>query len=181
MRRLVVPVVASVLILSGPPAGAVTAAGGTSCSVVWGSGAKVDPDMSGAHLVDVRAGRHACFDRLVLDVDGSPSGFAVRYVSQVTGLASGAPIEFRGGAFLELIVRVPAHDLDGRSTYPRSGRRELVAVAGFSTFRQVSWAESQEGLTAVGLGVRARLPFRVFVLDGPGARSRVVADVAHRW
>ena len=56
-----------------------------------------------------------------------------------------------------------------------------MAVTGFSTFRQVSWAESQEGLTAVGLGVRARLPFRVFVLDGPGAGSRVVVDVAHRW
>ena len=102
MRRLVVPVVASMLTVSGLsaalPAGAVTVAGGTSCSVVWGSGAKVDSDMSGAHLVDVRAGRHACFDRLVLDLDGSPGGFAVRYVPQVTGLASGAPVALRGGS-----------------------------------------------------------------------------------
>jgi hypothetical protein len=33
----------------------------------------------------------------------------------------------------------------------------------------------------LGLGVRGRLPFRVFTLDGPGAGSRIVIDVAHRW
>jgi hypothetical protein len=33
----------------------------------------------------------------------------------------------------------------------------------------------------VGLGVRARLPFRVFKLDGPGEGSRLVIDVAHQW
>jgi hypothetical protein len=34
---------------------------------------------------------------------------------------------------------------------------------------------------ALGLGVRARLPFRVFTLDGPGSMSRLVIDVAHHW
>ena len=87
----------------------------------------------------------------------------------------------RGGAFLEVIVRVPAHDDNGQSTYPRAGRRHLVNVRGFSTFRQAAWAGTQEGLTAIGLGVRARLPFRVFVLAGPGDGSRVVVDVAHHW
>jgi hypothetical protein len=29
--------------------------------------------------------------------------------------------------------------------------------------------------------VRARLPFRVLTLDGPGAGTRLVIDVAHRW
>ena len=31
------------------------------------------------------------------------------------------------------------------------------------------------------LGVRARLPMRVLVLDGPDGGHRVVVDVAHRW
>ena len=35
--------------------------------------------------------------------------------------------------------------------------------------------------TGIGLGVRARLPYRVFVLDGSGGGSRLVIDVAHRW
>ena len=40
-------------------------------------------------------------------------------------------------------------------------------------------AGSFEGQTTIGLGVRARLPFRVFVLAGPGSGSRLVVDVAH--
>lgn len=54
-------------------------------------------------------------------------------------------------------------------------------VAGYSTFRQVALAGSFEGETTIGLGVRARLPMRVIVLDGPGSGSRLVIDVAHRW
>jgi hypothetical protein len=41
--------------------------------------------------------------------------------------------------------------------------------------------EPLEGQTEIGLGVRARLPFRVFPLAGPGDGSRLVIDVAHRW
>jgi hypothetical protein len=40
---------------------------------------------------------------------------------------------------------------------------------------------SFEGQTQLGIGVRARLPFRVFSLDGPGTGSRLVIDVAHQW
>jgi hypothetical protein len=42
-------------------------------------------------------------------------------------------------------------------------------------------AGSFEGLTTIGLGVRAKLPFRVFTLNGPDGHSRLVIDVAHRW
>ena len=42
----------------------------------------------------------------------------------------------------------------------------VVNVTGFRTFRQVAWGGSFEGSTTLGLGVRARLPFRVTVLDG---------------
>ncbi|HEY8820344.1 MAG TPA: hypothetical protein VIM49_00085 [Dermatophilaceae bacterium] len=52
---------------------------------------------------------------------------------------------------------------------------------GFSTFRQIASGGSFEGYTTIGLGVRARLPMRAFVLAGPGTGSRVVIDVAHHW
>jgi hypothetical protein len=45
----------------------------------------------------------------------------------------------------------------------------------------VASAGSFEGYTSLGLGVRARLPFQVFTLDGPGSGSRLVVDVAHFW
>ena len=60
--------------------------------------------------------------------------------------------------------------------YPYKNRAELVNVSGYRTFRQVAWAESDAYYTRFGLGVRARLPFRVFTLPG-----RLVIDVAHRW
>jgi hypothetical protein len=47
--------------------------------------------------------------------------------------------------------------------------------------RQAAFAGSFEGQTRLGLGVRACLPFRVFVLQAPGTQSRVVVDVAHLW
>ena len=57
-------------------------------------------------------------------------------------------------------------------------------MTGYRTFRQVAWAGSFEGSTTVALGVRARLPFRVFVLPGVAQSDfgpRLVIDVAHRW
>jgi hypothetical protein len=54
-------------------------------------------------------------------------------------------------------------------------------VTGYRTFRQVAFLGTFEGYTTIGLGVRARLPFRVQVLAGPGAGSRLVIDVGHRW
>ena len=162
----------------------VTAPGGAeaaSCAVTWGSLPKGEIRSPGPPLFNIRAGRHECFDRLVIDVHGSVQGFRVKYVRVITGLATGDPLDVRGGAFLSVIAGATDHDENGQLTYPRAGKAELVNVAGFDTFRQVRWAESQEGLTQVGLGVRARLPFRVFVLAGPGDGSRLVIDVAHRW
>ncbi|WP_347058863.1 hypothetical protein ABC795_00690 [Blastococcus sp. HT6-30] len=56
-------------------------------------------------------------------------------------------------------------------------------VDDFRTFEQVAWAGSYEGRTTLGIGTRARLPFRTFPLLGtPGDDAvRLVIDVAHRW
>jgi hypothetical protein len=74
------------------------------------------------------------------------------------------------------MVQAQAYDDSGASTYTFADESELVDVSGYQTFRQVAWAGSFEGESTVGLGVRARLPFRVYTLPG-----RIVVDVAHRW
>ena len=51
-----------------------------------------------------------------------------------------------------------------------------VNLTGYRTFRDARFVGSFEGDTQIGLGVRARLPFRVWVTDG-----RIVVDVAHNW
>lgn len=113
----------------------------------------------------------------MVDLSGVPNGYNVRYVPEVTQDSSGAPVPLRGNAFLQVTVNAPSYDEDGNATFSPA----LTNASEYQTFRQLAWAGSFEGTTNIGLGVRARLPFRVFTLDGPGSGSRMVADVAHFW
>jgi hypothetical protein len=154
------------------------------CGISWGSLRKSNGTAGTTGTVDnVRAGRHTCFDRLVIDVDDVPRSltYDVRYVDTVRAEGSGKAIPLTGGADLQVVLRAPAYNGAGGATYSPANPNQLVAVSGWDTFRQVAWAGSFEGQTTLGLGVRARLPFRVLVLDGPGDGARLVVDVAHRW
>ena len=122
-----------------------------------------------------RYGQHACYDRLVFDVaKGSGRlGYHVRYVTSVTSPGSGLPVTVAGGARLQVTINAPA-----TARIPASGS---VTFTGWRTFRQLKWVGSFEGYTDVGLGVRARLPMRTFVLDNADGSKRLVVDVAHSW
>ena len=115
-----------------------------------------------------------------MDLDGAPAGYTVSYVPAI-GTENGELLPLRGGAFLLISLQAPTYDAAGRPTYSPANPAELASVNGWRTFRQVSLGDSFEGYTTIGLGVRARLPFRVFTLDGPGDNSRLVIDVAHKW
>ncbi|RFU22828.1 AMIN-like domain-containing (lipo)protein [Geodermatophilus marinus] len=173
---------ASALTALGVAAPAVANAG-TGCSVTWGSLPEQSATHTSAPVTGLRSGEHACFDRLVVDVgDGHGGvGFRVGYVDRVVQDGSGTTVPLRGAADLQVVVLAPAHDEDGEPTYDPRRDAEVLDVTGYDTFRQVAWAGSFEGQSTIGLGVRARLPFRVFVLDGPGDGQRLVVDVAHRW
>jgi hypothetical protein len=166
----------SALVLTAP-----AQAAAPYCGITWGSLAKQAgnsaPGGLGDELTAVRAGRHTCYDRLVLDISGTThvNSWRVEYVSAVRSDGSGAVVPLRGGAFLQ--ITAGTHD-DG---YHPANQRELANVAGFTTFRQVASAGGFEGYSSVGLGVRARLPFRVLTLSGPGNTARVAIDVAHAW
>lgn len=154
----------------------------TSCSVVWGSLPESSRGGSiPAELVNLRTGRHECYDRLVVDLNDAAARHDVRYVHRVHQGGSGNVVPLRGGARLGIVVYAPAHDENYRATYRPANPREATTVSGYSTFRQVAWAGTFEGRSTIGLGVRARLPFRTFTLDGPGGGSRLVIDVAHQW
>jgi hypothetical protein len=157
------------------------------CGITWGSLPKASEAEDTEMIYNVRAGRHACFDRLVVDVGGQDTTFGsydVRYVPVVYEDGSGRAVPVRGEADLKIVLHAPAYDQDGNATFAPADRQEVVNVTGYSTFRQVAWAGSFEGYTTLALGVRARLPFRVFVVDGTPQSDntpRVVIDVAHRW
>lgn len=159
-----------------------TAQASTSCPhVSWGSLPKASTTISSdTHIRGVRAGQHPCFDRIVIDLDGQVTGYAIDYVSGLSHEGSGKAVPVSGGAIIRIITRAPAYDDNGEPTISPASV-DGISVGGYRTFRDVAWAGSFEGQTTLGLGVRARLPFRVFALDGPGNGSRLVIDVAHRW
>lgn len=180
MRRALVLVTATLLAVGGLAPAAASA--DSDCGISWGSLDKAAPEYTRATVEDVRAGRHDCYDRLVIELGpGAQTGYLVRYVPQFTQDFSGDPIPLRGAADLEVIVNARSYDDDFNPTWDPPDRLEAVNVTGFDTFRQVVDSVSWEGQTQIGLGVRARLPFRAFVLAGPGAGSRLVIDVAHSW
>jgi hypothetical protein len=146
------------------------------CGITWGSQEKTANPTTLAQLTNIRAGRNDCYDRLVFDVSGNVTGYWVKYVATMYEDPTGNVVPLRGGAKLSVTAQAPSYDFAGNPTYRYTNRAELVNVTGFQTFRQVAWAGSFEGQTSVGLGVRARLPFRVFTLPG-----RLVVDVAHLW
>ncbi|GAB4076005.1 AMIN-like domain-containing (lipo)protein [Nostocoides australiense] len=152
----------------------------TACPTGWGSLPKAKSTMVAGPMTNLRAGRHDCFDRLVVDLRGRSTGYRVEYVSQLVQGGSGAVVPIRGGAKLKITVNAPAYDTNGQATYQPANPKEAVNVSGYSTLRQVRWLGSYEGASEMGVGVRARLPFRVFTL-ADATSSRVVIDVAHRW
>ncbi|NYJ06297.1 AMIN-like domain-containing (lipo)protein [Petropleomorpha daqingensis] len=176
--RLIVLAVTSVLaaLALSVPASAATS---PYCGITWGSltksaGTTATPSTT---LTGVRTGQHDCYDRLVLDL-GSVSGpvsYTVGYTT-VRGVATGDPIPLAGDGDLSITLRAHGESL----TF--ADRNHIANVTGYRTFRQVASGGSFEGVTVLGLGVRARLPFRALVLDGPAAgQKRLVIDVAHAW
>jgi hypothetical protein len=156
------------------------------CGITWGSQAKsLNPNQPGGDLVhDVRAGRHACYDRVVVEVAEVEhfDSYRVRYVPEVHRDGSGEAVALRGGAALQVTLGAVGHDDTGQPTYSPADPLEAADVSGFRTLRQVAWLSSFEGQSELGVGTRARLPFRVFVLEGGSSHvDRLVIDVAHRW
>ncbi|MFC4493731.1 hypothetical protein ACFPA8_06220 [Streptomyces ovatisporus] len=162
---------------------ATASAAAAACSVTWGSLPKTGDGTGNRPLTNVRTGRHDCYDRMVLDIrSGSPAGtpaYDVRYVEKFYQDGSGNLIEIGGGAILQIVASAPSYDPDTHQpTYGGKGGKPLpgVNLAGYKTFRDARFGASYEGTTQLGLGVRARLPFRVHPLG-----DRLVVDVAHSW
>jgi len=165
------------------PALAISTASSTSapfCGIYWGSQSKPgNSAFSSAIVKDVRTGQHACYDRMVIDVQGGPVGRWTANYDQADPTCFYA----RGAANLIIgisnaLVAAPS----GIHSTAVDDFYEATDVTGYRTFRQVREAAfSPDNGALYAIGVRAHLPFRVFPLDGPGFDSRLVIDVAHEW
>jgi len=146
---LVASLVALVLALAATPAGA----------------------QSTPTLVDVRAGRHPGFDRVVFEFQGAVPEHHVRYVGQLVEDGSGAPVSVAGSADLEVVFQgANAHEEDGTpSVSPRRFSPGLAAV------KEVAQIGDFEAVVSYGIGLDRRRPLTVSTLSGP---SRLVIDVS---
>ena len=182
MRRLVTVLAALTLVLTG--AGAVSTAAAAPqaavCETGWGSITKSEPGSiaMASSLTDVRTGRHACYDRMVFDIPGmttaDPALYWVQYVPGFARPPSQTGIPVAGGAVIEIDFTAPVDD----SQYSVELADPLpgLDLRGYRTFRDAKFGGNYDGATHIGLGVRAKLPFRVLVLP-----DRLVVDVAHTW
>lgn len=125
-------------------------------------------------LTNIRTGRHAGFDRVVLDINGHRPEFFIRCVDRLYQDGSGNPVTIAGTYFLEVrLAPAAAHDDYGNSTYP--GPRQFGTPA-LTNVQAVAITGDFEANLTVGLGMRRDSWHRVFVLDSP---TRVVIDVGH--
>jgi len=124
-------------------------------------------------VTDIRTGRHATFDRVVIDLDGAAPGYKVGYVKVVREDGSGKVVDTRGRA--NLLVRLTptdAHDSNGHPTYDGPHR----FTVGFPALREVAFAGDFEATVSIALGISHKTGFRVMTLTNP---TRIVVDIAH--
>jgi hypothetical protein len=186
MKRLIAvfagAVVATATLATAASAGTAAPAA-ASCRIHWGSLPKSGGSLRTAPLIAARTSRHRCFDQVVFEFNGRATGYRVRYgdpVTQGSGFAM-APY-MAGGALLNVVLLDPDNNIEtGAITYAHPTGGHVADVLRYRALRDVMYGGSFEGYTTFGVGVRARLPFRVFVLSGPGTHSRIVLDIAHHW
>jgi hypothetical protein len=125
-------------------------------------------------LTGIRTGRHADFDRVVLDLNGHRPEFFVRSVAQLHYDGSGNPVSLPGAYFLEVrLAPAAAHDDNGNATYTGPQKFETPAL---TNVQAVAITGDFEANLTVGLGMRRDSWHRVFLLDSP---TRVVIDIGH--
>ena len=155
------------------------------CGLRWGSLEKSADGAASGVVTAARTGRHTCYDRLVLDISGPVEGYSVRYsegaiIAPRVQRPGSVSYDVDGGAVLQIEVPLGGGDLVS-SDLPLGNNWVMADVSRYRTFREVLLYSTTGDQLIVGLGVRARLPFRVFTLAGPDGASRLVIDVAHRW
>ena len=129
-----------------------------------------------AHLAAVRLAGQDGYDRLVLEFTDRVPGYTVGYRPLPAHEdASGFEIPLPGAGALLQLTLTPA-TADGWAGGPRTYPGPSALSADTASVTEVKSAGDFEAVLTWVAGVRAQVPFRVQVLDGP---PRLVVDIAH--
>lgn len=142
--------------------------GFTRATISGGVAQASDWEPGGPRVVAVRVGRHAGFDRFVIEFDGTVPTYRVRVHPSTTFTLSPKDetvvLEGTGGVLIRLFP-VAWTAYDGPTSLRPAG----------PVLREARLLENYEGYQQWGLGVAGTPCYRVFTLDSP---ARLVVDVA---
>jgi hypothetical protein len=123
-------------------------------------------------VVDVRAGEHTAFDRIVFEFADAGADYTVAYVDGPVGCGTGEPMPLDGEAFLQINLHpAQAHDDAGQTTIDA-----LEFSPGFPAIVAAVQTCDFEGYVTWVVGLPERLDFRVTEVEDP---LRLAVDVAH--
>ncbi|WP_164737388.1 hypothetical protein [Georgenia sp. SYP-B2076] len=122
--------------------------------------------------VDVRAGTHPGYERVVFDLEGADTPqWRVEYVDSAISEGKGDEIDVAGDATLQVITtgfRMPEPSETGKLA------QGAYAPGGTDLVKEVFVSGIFEGQNQAFIGLDAQAPFRVFTLSDP---ARIVVDV----
>lgn len=127
-------------------------------------------------LSNIRTGRHAGFDRVVLDMSGPTADVRLREVTGVANCGSGFPVPMPDSAeILQVtVIGAAAHDDAGNPTY--TGPQNF-ATPGLTNVRRVALTCDFEAVLGIAVGYgNPDAWHRVFTLTSP---NRLVIDIGH--
>jgi hypothetical protein len=163
MEMLRLRTIVAAFALAGLSAGAVTTATAGAAAAATAPVVPTLTQVSAAHLFG--------HDQLVFQFrGGAPATYSARYVSQVTGDASGLPVNVVGSALLQVrFTPAAGHNEKGIVTYGAVQRTyalpELIQVVNSGDF---------ESVLGFGVGLAQKAPFHLYAQPRLG---RVVLDV----
>lgn len=122
-------------------------------------------------IVDVRAGEHAGFDRVVIEFAGTGTpGWFASYTDEPRQQASGFPIEYRGGTAIDLMANGVALPTGPDTTFPVG---PTGAAGGAVTGVSHNGIFEGQAQFVIGLEGEPR-PYTVTTLENP---PRLVVDI----
>ncbi len=157
---------------TAPPTSTAT----TACGTVGDQQPKLDsfPNrLSPLFGKDIRTGDNGCFDRVVIELQGTGDfpGWLVQYpTSPLTMGESENPVVIAGGAVLEVRVQSWMTTMEGQGyTGPTD-----ITPTNVTTIKQLKLIENFEGTMGWAVGLDTKRNFAVSVLSGP---PRLVIDI----
>lgn len=173
--------VALVALASAPALNTIAAAGGgqpsgSACADIGDTSPAVDgfPDRMSTLLgADIRTGRHDCFERVVLELQGSGDlpGYRAAYEDDpILESPSGTPVEIAGDATLVLSVGAWMTDMEGNGY---QGPTQIFP-ANVDNVAELRLIENFEGQHAWAIGLDSQRGFAVSTLGDP---VRIVIDI----